>query len=827
MIPLASVNEDLQNDCVSMEDIVHLDRNATDFEVAVLQAAEDLHVGDSLETDAVSARLTSPTPTISQSVAVSHSSSKGSLASESVASKSLASESVASTMKAPGDLKKARLSDFILPLVPFCCKCSPLKPTDCLCLKPETLGGKTDASRSRTEQANTDSAAPSGAHLTSLPRRISIDKRISGNAQDIRMRASLGTNKWAKALESLTFPNAPLRSRFIGCGTGGDDRDNFLCKDEKMPPVLRRLTPFEIALLECWTIQHVKSLYSEIHARANLDAPMSGNRYQENMHSATICQLVRKANKNELDEVEHAFMIARLEKLPLFCDLPEGLIQTVAPKIEAHTFNKGTVIFERGTKVDGMYILVQGDVEFSEDALDTLEDGSGVKAAPAVLCLEDVCTPNKERLFLLKPASQRIRSRTAWISDSDDAESMATILWVPLSVIVKAANIFRRREAKDRIDLINELFAPAMRLDRRLCEKYCHLFDLEIFAKSYAILQQGSCPSMDTARIFMVVEGEVHLVRLEKSKGIPNKAIKDTVGCGKLLGENALYAEPSPHYAMCHTDPVKVLSIRVWDFFEKLLQRSPSTPLDKPLICAGTWENRAGANDAGPEVVEFLSKAKLKEKTRKCKELAIQTSRDFRISNDNSVVKATEWKTVKSKCMLNWRLPPSTRPNKAVSGNDIEEPYFFQEPDLNYPRDSDLYPSAQRSIIAAPSTSRALSSTAFALCGAESRLSSLDGKIKRKIAESAELEVEHYLHSSLGMCVESADGRPQSEARGGVTRNSGIGRSSPTVKRPQTRAGGESYSARPSRSTVLWTCGAALKIPHLEKSRELAFAWDV
>jgi len=618
----------------------------------------------------------------------------------------------------------------------------------------------------------------------------------------------------------------------------GDSRTNFLCDDETKPPVLRRLTPFEISLLECWAIQHVKSVYSKVHARANLDAPMAGNRYKDNMHSATICQLVRKANKKELDEVEHEFMVAKLEKLPLLCDLPRGMIETVAEKIEVRTYNKGSVIFERGKKIDGMFILVQGDAELSEATLETLDD-SRIKSAPTCICLEDVCHHSTTRPFLLKPAHQRVRTRSAWVLDNEDAESMATLLWIPLSVIVKAANAFRRAEAKDRIDLINQLFAPAMRLDRKLCEKHCYLFDLEIFPKSHAILQQGSCPPMDAARIYMVVAGEVHLMRLE-TKGGSRRAVKDKIGPGKLLGENALYAEPSPHYAMCHTDPVKVLSIRICDFFEKLLQRSPNTPLDKPLICAGTLENRAVGNDVGTEVVEFLDKRMIKANAKKYKELALQTSRDFRLSNDACVVKATEWKTVQSKSMLNWRLPPPAMPNKAVSGDDRDEPSFFQEADLNYPRDSDLFPQAQRSILATqrnncrdgstidPSTSRALSSAAFALCGTDSLLASLDDKIRKKMVESEELEVEHFLHSSLGVYVESADGRPRSEARGGAQPKPGVGRSSPlSVRRPHTRDGGESHS-RPSRSTVLWTCGTARNLSRRpERAEERPLAWEI
>merc|ERR1719498_2085449 len=147
-------------------------------------------------------------------------------------------------------------------------------------------------------------------------------------------------------LESLEFGEKAATSAFEGCGVDEEDRQHALCKDESRPPVMHLLTPWEICLLECWAIQHVKKQYLDICVIAHAEAPLEKNRHRDNMHSSTICQLVRKAAKRQLDDVEWAFMIARLRHYPLLRDLPKGMLEECAELLDVRTFGKGAMVFK-------------------------------------------------------------------------------------------------------------------------------------------------------------------------------------------------------------------------------------------------------------------------------------------------------------------------------------------------------------------------------------------------------------------------------------------------------------------------------------------------
>lgn len=308
---------------------------------------------------------------------------------------------------------------------------------------------------------------------------------------------------------------------------------------------------------------------------------------------------------------------------------------------------------------------------------------------------------------------------------------------------------------------------------------------------------------MGEARLSIVVEGEVKLVRIENSQS--KKSAKDKLGPGRLLGESALYGEPYSHYAVCSSNIVKLLSIRVIDFFEKLLQVK-AAPLDKPLVCAGTIENRIKETEEASDVNDALERSQ--ETLRRSRNFVQQRHREAMISHDASVVKTQEWKTVPSKEMLNWRQPPACRPHKCVAGRD--EISLDSPTPLDYPRDFDLFPSVQRSVLAAQrvgsmetastsAPSPAVSS--FALSGMDSLFASLDDQIKRKLADAEELEVEHFMHTSMGVCVEDVD-RPRS-----VTPIASRPPGPPMPARPKSRAGGERRFARPTRNAVLLSCG--------------------
>lgn len=762
---------------------------------------------------------------------------------QSVASAFSRSSSLSSLAGGPVSTKKGFLltladADKNMPFKPFCQKCGPLRPTDSLCLKPEELAGAWKM-KARSGGCEHTPGMPSG-------------RRRSAQVSELRRKAvHLGPRRWAIALETLELSEKAPLSRFDGCGADDEERPHCLSQDPNLPKVMHTLTPWEITLLECWAMQHVRKQYLEVCVIAHAETPLEKNKHRDNMHSSTICQLVRKAAKNQLDEVERAFMIARLRHYPLLRDLPQHMLGETADLLDVRSFARGQTIFELGDAVDGIYIIVQGDAELTSGDVDTLDSSSNVKSAPAAILLEDAIDPTqKKRPFFLKP--ERVRSRTARAYDDEDASTIAMFLWLPMSVLVKASNYYRRREAKDRVEIVTTLFAPTLRLDKKLCEKNCALFELETFQRNHAIMHAGCKPAMTDARLGIIVEGEVRLVRPQKDKTKKVERVKDVLGAGRLLGESALYGVPYPHYTVVISDSLKLLSIKVSDFLEKLMLREVA-PLDKPLICAGTMENRSDeAKQAQAPVIDLLKeKEKRQEAAVMHKALMKQTQREILIATDASDVKAEEWKTVPSKYMLKWKQPPPCRPHKSVSGERDEMTSFYAPTDLNYPREFDLYPEVQRSVLAAQrmvsdahwpvdksgyaygsladtTVPSAMSPTpsSFALCGNDSIFASLDGQIKRKLADAEELEVEHYLHTSMGVFVEDAD-RPHSLPNRPHTSNADRRQRShagysprlaptPPADRPQTRAGSSfherrhtlmSVSPRASRAAVLMTCG--------------------
>lgn len=737
-----------------------------------------------------------------------------------------------------GTLAALMDADNPLPFQPFCQKCTPLRPCDCLCLKPDSLGPKKiDVSPQSFTIVHTDAGVAENVFAAAGSRRRSVGKRTSALGPLEPYADGVfkeNPRQWTNKLEALALPARQKHSMFDGCRAqeGDDRRMSSLCTDEDRPPVLHRLTRWEVSRLECWAIQHVKKQYLDVCVLAHAQAPTMTSQHRENMHNVTICQLVRKANKKELDEIEWAFMIAKLSHVPLLRDLPKGMLEQYAELLDVRTFSRGAVVFERADEIDGIYILVQGHAEVvASDNMALGAGGQSVKAAPSVILLEDVVQKVPKRPFLLKPLDdldERLRTRTVKAWDDDSASSLAMFLWLPLDVIVQASHYWRKKEARERVDLICKRFAPALRLDKNICEKHCGLFEIESFPKNYAILQQGSKPTMEQARLGMIVEGEVRLVwRDRRPLGSPKKSpvnSKDIVGPGKVLGESALYGEPFPHYAMVSTETVQVLTLKVVDFFEKLLAR-PAVPLDKPLICAGTLLFKDQEN-----MIDNCEKGEYRVKVDNTKRsnLIYESQQELRVASDKAAVQAKEWKTLSSKCMVKVRKPPACGPLKAISAlSDAHDASHFAPTDLGYPRDLDLFPSAQRSMLASqcnasvsslgdgsttvPSSAHITSTSSFApdTSSDEWMFASIDQQIKKKLVVAEELELEHHLHKVLGAYMEDVD-RPRTSATGvlrPVRRRHAVGPLA-SLGRPNTTpsTGSQGYiNVAPARSAILLT----------------------
>ncbi|HKK91560.1 MAG TPA: cyclic nucleotide-binding domain-containing protein [Desulfobacteraceae bacterium] len=95
-----------------------------------------------------------------------------------------------------------------------------------------------------------------------------------------------------------------------------------------------------------------------------------------------------------------------LEKISLFNDMPEKLLETVADQAQLSIFSQGTVLFKPGEKIEYFYMLLMGqvsmEVELSDGVdviLETAHSGScfgfsslvpGARAFASAIC-QDPC----------------------------------------------------------------------------------------------------------------------------------------------------------------------------------------------------------------------------------------------------------------------------------------------------------------------------------------------------------------------------------------------------------------------------------------------------
>merc|ERR1719229_1421662 len=106
--------------------------------------------------------------------------------------------------------------------------------------------------------------------------------------------------------------------------------------------------------------------------------------------------------------------------------------------------------------------------------------------------------------------------------------------------------------------------------------RHVDAFVLEHFPKSHAILQAGAQPPLRTARLYLIIEGEVRNIypaqvaqRGRRTRGAKADA-RSVARRGQLLGEAAVFGERYACSAVV-VEPVKVLTLRVYDYLERFL----------------------------------------------------------------------------------------------------------------------------------------------------------------------------------------------------------------------------------------------------------------
>lgn len=664
-------------------------------------------------------------------------------------------------------LSELALADEPMEVRPWCGKCDELRPYAVLPLHTEELDPH------------------NGAQNKALEFR-SIEMRMERLSDRVKLPLTFYHNQLKLTeIRNVKLPPGLPKSRF-----SKDPHRTHVA-------VLQRLTDDEVGALERWMIHHVKMQYIQVSVAAHAAMPREGHRYQEAMKYTTICYLLKRHAKNLLSEEEKVFLFEKLQQVPLLSELPPEFLARQAAKISVCTFLRGAEVFREQEIADGIFVLVQGLVEIQCESKSHI--GDVVKPAPAVILSSDIIKQDAagQRPFLLRPACERLRSRTVLTTVSvEDATSVAVLLYVPLEVLKAASAHFREVESRERNECVHRCFSAATRMEPAKCLKLADVFELEIYPRNHVLFQAGVVPSTETARLFLVIEGEVNIVYPTKKVTIRGRRRFDTAkeikGKNSLLGE-AVFGEPYSHSAMVSSDTAKVLSLRLADYLERFLHRSAILErrnLDTPGGSATEGSSKAGplsrtatslSKIAVPaEELEELPQGGSAEAVREdarvdpARVLLLERGRAERRRADLQAVKAGEWKTLRSKGDLAIKRPPrpllrSRAAAVAAAQGTGGSSYtgtssFLEEQSLCRPAAGQLLCNSRRRIAgreagqspSAPCAGSLLSSSSTTP-GGFSQLS-LDRRIAQCAADATRLEAVHRSHATYGFHVEDAGG---------------------------------------------------------------------
>jgi len=662
-------------------------------------------------------------------------------------------------------------ADDDMPMPPWCGQCQPLRPTDELPLHPFDLSV---LSMERCLGCNTQDA----------------ENAVRRRALGCHQLTMMGENSITSINDAYLGPK-PSQSRFSS--------KPMISQDEDVPAVLKKLPYDAIGMLEVFCVNHLRKYCVIIAAAAHSDAPGSSNRLKSKLAMSTVCTLLQRLKKRPLKIQEYAFVKMNIVQCPVFCDMPEDILEWALRKLTVKSYLRGAEMLTQGDDARGILVLVQGEVELVNEQSSRYQN-SVWKDSPCALCdgiLKSDRRYNptysreesqKERLFLMLAPEDRVWSRTVKASDSIDAVDLCLTIWLPLEIITRCSDYFRNIECKERLHLVAGMFAAATRLPPQTCAKRCDLFEVEDFERAHMLFQEGCVPKYGNSKLYVVIEGQVRLVkgaRQQRRKRAGKTILSDPGdfrGPGKLFGDACIYGEAYSHSAVVLSTTAKVLTIGARDYVEKLLHKTFPMQRHKD-------EDRSRQRDLQAELLDGDDVTSLSDQHAEAAEDAkryvqrtpgelLRRIRDEEhASQDLQAVYANHWKALKPKADLPRRRLPKEKCRRLgpldPSGR-MDEAELAER--LNFPTEADLFPSVKRSLLAAqatpvvgslsaslptalPSTASQQSSARGLLSGGRRMLSSIEHRIHRVRETMMPLEPEFNSHALSGHIEDAYDRR--------------------------------------------------------------------
>eukprot|EP00448_Togula_jolla_P029501 CAMPEP_0170624102 /NCGR_PEP_ID=MMETSP0224-20130122/30053_1 /TAXON_ID=285029 /ORGANISM="Togula jolla, Strain CCCM 725" /LENGTH=801 /DNA_ID=CAMNT_0010950601 /DNA_START=1 /DNA_END=2406 /DNA_ORIENTATION=+ len=660
-------------------------------------------------------------------------------------------------------LAEASLANEPMPFRPWCGRCQPMKPNGILPLRTTDLDVATNATLCAAEQiqrlGNKHKGLKMGRMLSlrepTTPQASQRLKPSKLHLFKMRMRQMARTAEEAGAIaakpgeaerdiSSLKLTEGPRGSRFSREKTSKDHTG-----------ILARFTEWDIGELERWAITHCKRQHIALSVASHNSLPKEKHRQHLAMRHATLCQLVRRLARGALSDQERDYLSAKIKDVPLFKDIPEELLGGVMQALQACSFPPGTEVLSQGEKAAGVHILMQGELELTNELLNHDTLGAVItREAPAVILLEDVLEDNQDRPFLLRVPEEMVWSRTAATPITDESASVNLTLFVPLEALEKISEYFRDIETQVLEEYVAGPFAKSLRLPPQMCAGHCHLFKLERHDKNTVLFNEGVKPGPET-RIALILQGEVRLLCVSMKspgdEGKPNRRAslyrrlggdQEFLGPGKVLDDAPIYGEAHAHTAICASETVELLSIKATDFLEKFLLRR--VPLDRrPAAAAAVAASASGLGILEDEAEGASARARMPATGAVAASILAECRRVAKVGCDAAAVKSCEWKLVRPKGDLPQRRAP--RGPQVASGRSSME-------DRTRPgRGPGFAFDCSSSLPASRGSSRDRFSH-------RPYIVALDAKIARTAAEARCLEVEHLSHVDHGFHVEDAEG---------------------------------------------------------------------
>jgi len=534
-----------------------------------------------------------------------------------------------------GDLRGAEQFDDPMPFRPWCGVCKPIAPFDTLPLLPDDIPFPQEDDYSSDEEYGNSKCSWShkgsvmSTESSTSPRRSSAGceplrerKRVvpppsvfakrnsiiagacnlnKSEAFRVNMiqspihRAEKHIKKLQKGDAGATIRTIQLMRPLLE-SVFSQEEIHPEVDDFQRPAVYRYLTGFQLGLITRWAISHGKQQYIDLSARAHAMIPKSTQQFRQALAFTTVGQLIRKAKDAEqvLSPAEYYYLKGKLCELPVMSKVPDNQFDNVISEMTVRSFASGATVTKQGDEIDGLYILVQGqlDMQHQDPRIDRCIRSK--KQAPCVLFADEILDEEDPRPFVLTPGvaddtcegDQATFPRTAVAFDVQ-----VMLLFVPLDTLRDLSGKARELEVVERDHLVTTFFPNAGRVLPSSCIKNREAFSLRDYRKDAVILQERSKPPLADAKVHIIVSGEVVMTIAKRATRDKNQkkvmfdggeaASTTQHGPGTLLGDDALYGEPYHSTVVAISGIVRTLTVSAADYLHKLLSRS--APMERPV----------------------------------------------------------------------------------------------------------------------------------------------------------------------------------------------------------------------------------------------------